>query len=298
MREIYEFRIQEKLANEFLPAGKGRTLGGWIRVVHVDRSDPLLQKIGQFEFQMKHQKRAFFLSWDIRREYSPEEISNAEWFQFLVDAALEDENVVCEYDDSNSCQFCGAGGILRPPLILKRAMRKDIDVARTLEGELVVSAKFAALLRASRISGYELKPVHMASKRSTKETGDFFHLRVAGGPFEIVSPTEFGIDPFDPDIEGEYRCRLGHIYGLNVLSEIHFRPPLGDNLPDIMHSTGFVGDRRGELRPNHLIVVSARLAKPLREAKIRVSFEVAHRALSTRETRNARETAFQSGVPE
>jgi hypothetical protein len=62
MREMFEFRIGEELASEFLPPGTGRTLGDSIRVVHVDRSDLLLQKIGQLELEMKHQKGPFFLS--------------------------------------------------------------------------------------------------------------------------------------------------------------------------------------------------------------------------------------------
>ena len=37
---------------------------------------------------------------------------------------------------------------------------------------------------------------------------------------EIVPPTGAGVDPFDEDPEGRYRCPCGHVLGLNRLSEL------------------------------------------------------------------------------
>jgi hypothetical protein len=277
MREIFEFRIDEGLASASLSEGNGQTVGSWIRLVKVERSDPLFQKIGQLQFKMKHQRRTFFLSWNIRREYSQEEILKAEFFHVAVDTLLQHDEISSEYDDSKDCQFCGAGASLRSPLILKRPMKKKVEIARTIEGELVVSSKVVALLRANRITGCEWNPVYVMSKGSTKESEDFFHLRVTGGPFEVLGPTQFGIDPFDPDVDGEFRCRLSHKYGLNLLSEIYFGVS-PKKLADIMHSVGFIGDRRGLLRPTHLIIASARLAKLLWDAKVGTRTEVAHKA--------------------
>lgn len=45
-------------------------------------------------------------------------------------------------------------------------------------------------------------------------------LRLVAPPVYVVSPTTFGIDPFDDDQLGVYRCPLGHVAGLNVISEV------------------------------------------------------------------------------
>jgi hypothetical protein len=279
MREVYEFRLDNELASEFLPHGFGRRIGndGGVRVVKVDRSDPLFNKIGQLEFRFKSKKKLFMSSWDARRYYTSAEISAAEFFTLSVDKMLS-EDILGDYDDSSACQFCGAGGHLHAPLILKRARTyegKKFDVARSLQEELIFSSRIVGLLKASRITGCEWEPVRVSRKDDAKAP-DFFRLIVTGGSFEVVQPTRFGIDPFDPDVEGEYRCRMGHLYGLNLLSEIHFGIS-SEQVSDFMHSAGFVGNRSGELRASHIIVISARAASLLENAKSGVRLEIAHR---------------------
>jgi len=39
----------------------------------------------------------------------------------------------------------------------------------------------------------------------------------------IVRPTRVDVDPFDDDPGGQYRCPLGHLLGLNLLSELSIR---------------------------------------------------------------------------
>jgi hypothetical protein len=53
MREIFEFRIAERVAAEYLPAGCGRVLDGWLRVIEVERQTPLFNAIGHLDFRFK-----------------------------------------------------------------------------------------------------------------------------------------------------------------------------------------------------------------------------------------------------
>jgi hypothetical protein len=188
---------------------------------------------------------------------------------------LSEDAAVAEFDEHKACSICGAGAVLRSPLVLKR--KKKIDIARTLEGELVVSAEVRRLFDDNRISGCEFNPVRVSDRHGGRESENFFHLVVTGGPFEPAEATQFGINPFNPDVEGEYRCKAGDRYGLNILSEIHFKLPRGTAPSDLMRSRGYIGDRRGELRPEYLMVASARLVNILREARIRMQVEVAYR---------------------
>jgi hypothetical protein len=279
MREVCEFRLKNELANEFLPHGMGTRIGAnrSVRVIKVERSDPLFQKIGELEFKMKRQYRSFFYSWEIQRHYTRAEMSAAEFFAFYVDSMLgEDE--LGDYDESNACRLCGAGGDLRSPFVLQKARTyrgRRFNVARTLDGELIFSSKVVDLLKANGITGCAWDPVRVLARNDTKES-DYFRLIVTGGPLDVVPPSSFGIDPFDPDVEGKYRCRLGHVYGLVLLSEVHF-VVAPDRASDFMHSVGFVGHREGVLRLSRLVVVSARLARLLETVKPDVRFEVAHR---------------------
>jgi hypothetical protein len=279
MREVCEFRLKDKLASEVLPHGMGTRIGanGSVRVIEVELSDPLFQKIGELEFRMKRQYRSSFYSWDIRRHYTRAEISAAEFFALYVDSMLgEDE--LGDYDESNACRLCGAGGDLRSPFVLQDARTykgRKFDVARTLDEELIFSSKAVDLLEANGITGCAWDPVRVLDRNDAKES-DYFRLIVTGEPLDVVPPTKFGINPFDLDVEGEYRCKLGHVYGLVLLSEVHFMVA-PDKASDFMHSVGFVGNRMGVLRPSRIVVVSARLARLLETVKPDVRFEVAHR---------------------
>ena len=233
MREVYEFRLNNELASEFLPHGFGRRIGndGGVRLIKVERSDPLFDKIGQLRFRFKSQKKLFMSGWDARRYYTSAELSRAEFFELHVSKMLG-EDILGEYDDRNACRFCGAGGRLRSPLVLKRARThegKKFAAARSLEGELIFSSRIVNLLKADGITGCDWEPVRVA-RRDNSGASDFFRLIVTGGSFEVLQPTKFGINPFDPDVEGEYRCRMGHIYGLNLLSEVYFATSSGSTV--------------------------------------------------------------------
>lgn len=103
----------------------------------------------------------------------------------------------------------------------------------------------------------------------------WYQLEVTAEPVPLAEETRVGIDVFDDDLDGRYRCPLGHVAGLNLLSEIHVDVP---SLPaDFAITRELVGERVGLLRPEPLVLVSQRVRAALVEADVKGwAFEVAH----------------------
>lgn len=92
----------------------------------------------------------------------------------------------------------------------------------------------------------------------------------------VVPPTRFGVGPFDDDPEHEYVCPLGHVSGLNVLSELHVARSSWDG-SDMAVTKNLVGARQGLLVPAPLILISRRLWRALKAEKVKGwKIEVAH----------------------
>lgn len=101
-------------------------------------------------------------------------------------------------------------------------------------------------------------------------------LIVASGTAEIVAPTRVGINPFDDDLEGECRCPLGDLIGLNLLSEISVSA-VSRGGADVVCSRQFIGVRRGLLRPHRVILISPKFWKLIESDGIKgVGIEIAH----------------------
>jgi hypothetical protein len=112
--------------------------------------------------------------------------------------------------------------------------------------------------------------------RKSKLMPMWYQLIITSEPISTVPPTRFGNNPFDEDPEGEYRCPLGHVSGLNLLSEIWVSQEVWDG-SDIVRTQDFVGIRRGVLVPRPLLLISPRLWRLLTREKIRgYKIEVAH----------------------
>jgi hypothetical protein len=85
-----------------------------------------------------------------------------------------------------------------------------------------------------------------------------------------------GVNPFDEDTTGQYRCSHGDLIGLARLSEVSIRRS-SYNGSDIIASRQFAGTRRGLLRPERFLLVSPKLQKVISEGKlVGCKFEVAH----------------------
>lgn len=107
-----------------------------------------------------------------------------------------------------------------------------------------------------------------SARRKTAARLPVWHqLKIVAKPVPLCGPTKFGIDVFDDDEEGRYRCPLGHVAGLNLLSEVHADTV---ELPaDFAITRKLVGERIGLLRPAPLLLVSQRVRTALVEADIK-----------------------------
>ncbi len=107
------------------------------------------------------------------------------------------------------------------------------------------------------------------SQRKGKAHPAWYQPKVISNPVTILSPpTRFGINPFHEDPEGSYRCPLGHVLGLNILSELWIKPETWDG-SDIVRTSEMIGVRRGLLVPEPLMLISARLYKLMKENNIK-----------------------------
>lgn len=93
---------------------------------------------------------------------------------------------------------------------------------------------------------------------------------------EIVPPTRIGINPFDEDPKGEYRCSRGDLIGLNLLSEVSIAKA-SYNGADVTASCQFIGVRRGLLRPRRIILISPKMYRLLESENVKgVKTEIVH----------------------
>jgi hypothetical protein len=111
--------------------------------------------------------------------------------------------------------------------------------------------------------------------RSRKSLPTWYQLVITSPPLDVGRNTRFGINPYDEDSEGKCRCPLGHVSGLNLLSELQVVRTSWDG-SDVNCTKQMVGQRGGLLTPVPLIVISPRLMKILLKEKIKgVEFEIA-----------------------
>ncbi|MGO9768276.1 MAG: hypothetical protein ACLPSW_01755 [Roseiarcus sp.] len=95
-------------------------------------------------------------------------------------------------------------------------------------------------------------------------------------PVHFSTQTRFGNKPFDEDEEGKNRCPLGHVLGLNILSELYIKKSDWDG-SDFVRTVEFVGTRRGLLRPRNFMLASPKVRNLFLENKIKgAEFEVAY----------------------
>lgn len=217
-------------------------------------------------------------SWSVKRSYSESELSEARLFKMIVGTMFEPAEEECDtqYDEASSCFKCGSGARQTSPLFLRKSkIPKTKDISRTIAGELVVSRRFADLIKDYCVTGVTLSPVLLGSS-SLVASDDWFQLIVENVGFDVVQPTLSGNNPFDYDDEGAYKCKCCGLLGLNILTEV-FAGFLTTNETDFICSRQFVGVRRGLLRPVRVICVSKRLRELILSNGIQgVSFEVVY----------------------
>jgi len=291
VKELFEFRMPERLARSILgdATERFRLIPGDPRIIRVSVSDPVFETLrGAAKRRSVGTSHGMFYSWDVRRSYSPAELEAAELIHMLPVGAFEPEGEECgtEYDDSPACPYCGAGRIQRTPLALDlrsrqpdhdihtSTLRRGKDLARSIAEEVVASDRFVASYESVGGTGARFDPVLRC--RSGRPIDGWHQVVVTSPPVDVTEPTGYGVDPFDPDAAGEFRCPVGHVLGLNLLTELTIARDSwrGD---DIVATRQLSGRREGVLVPAPEYLISPRLYRALREAGARgMRFEVAH----------------------
>jgi hypothetical protein len=265
MKAIAEFRVQESYAKEFLPADLGKSVMDFIRVVRTPVGSDLYKKIGElYELVRRRDQNYFFFGWVIHRHYSIKEIESAELLLLKIVKTFEPAGLECGtiYDNQSACEFCGTEirQISELILDLNRAP-KNVDIARTISNEIIVSQELAKILIDNKIKGCELKSINHKSPGYQKKP--WFQLTITR--FVDVSPlTKTGNNPFDSDEVNEYRCRNGHTIGLDILSELALNKDSWDG-SDLVETKQLFGVNRGLLRTYPLLVISQRLYSLIKE---------------------------------
>lgn len=246
MRRSIELRIPEEHASQWLKDVDGVRLGDSVRKLNIVDSDPRMLIVAEADFALKKQGRVFFTSWKQRWTYTKAELEAAALFRFEVTAIFNGagEKDGTKYDEAVACPHCGSGAKQIGPLILDvRKIPTGKSFAKTIGGETVVTHQVVDLFRRNEVSGVQFHVVRAKGAKDLKPSG-WYQLSVKSMNAEITAPTKFGVDPFDSDRHGEYRCSSGDLLGLNLLSEISVRSSTG-GLDDIVSSREFVGAAAG-----------------------------------------------------
>jgi len=279
MRETLELRVVEREASRLFRPDEGSVLpGGHIRRVLLPLDDPRLPRVGAFDRELSKKDRAFFFGWTIHRRYSERELREAELLRLWPRATFEPAGEECgtQYDESRACPHCGAGARQASELVLDlKCVPKGADLARTIANEIIVSTRLVEAMQARGITGAEFRPVRQSGKKGAVSSG-WHQLAVVSPPVDVVAPTVTGNDPFDLDEQDECRCPLGHIAGLNLLSELHIARKSHDG-SDWACTRQLFSMRMGLIRPHPLLLISPKLRALFVELKVkRLLIEVAH----------------------
>lgn len=279
MNEICEFRISEKFAYKLFSDSEGKRLGDSVRKITISTNDPRFADIGRLQREIRSEyNRPFFFGWSLKRSYSKRELAEANHFRLAINSVFEPAAEECgtEYEESAACPICGAGAVQVSPLYLNIGkIPKNKDFSRTIAGEVVVSKRVKELFDRHSVSGVSLLPI-LINRKSSAESQDWFQLTIRTANAKIISPTRAGSDPFDNDEKGEYRCQLGDLLGLGLLSEVTLQAETIEK-DDFENSIQFIGIRRGLLRPSRITIISPKIARLIESEKLKgCQIEVVH----------------------
>jgi hypothetical protein len=281
--ETIEFRVDYDNAHLVFTPDEGTLLGrdtlSPTRKIEVSSADPRLAKMAEIQRVLRSKHAWLYYGWIIHHRYSPEELEAAELLRLIPTCFFEPEGEDCGtvYDESTACPICHAGRLQVSDLELNvRKIPKRADIAISIASEWVFSRRLAEAVEREGLSGIELRPVVGRARGTRQLSPDWVQPVVTSAPVDVAPATRFGIDPLNDDPSGEYRCPLGHIAGLNILSELSLVRGSWDKA-DFAITRQFVGAREGVLVPFPLVLISQQFYQLLKREKMRgFKAEVAH----------------------
>lgn len=287
MKEIVEFRIQNKYANLLLDHDEGKNNGS-NTIIILSKEDVKYKKINDLQKYIREKYGDFFFLYsNIKRNYSKRELERALLFNVFVKSMFEPAGEECGtiYNESLACDLCGANRKQVGPLILKSGSIPKKDISRTISDEIVVSEKFISAFMQRDLKGADFETIFL-TKNKNKRAANYYQLHVTH-EIELSKETVAGINVFDlseycdlKGMEGKkeiYKCPYGHTIGLNLLSEAYvLDSPLIKNY-DLIMSKQKIGVKRGLLRPKSLLLCSRAFKNMVDEEKLTgFDFEIAN----------------------
>jgi hypothetical protein len=291
MKELIEFRIFKDYYH-LLPPNNAK-LNGIVHVLNVPKGDVLIQQIEKVYKELRKNDMAFFSSWQVKRYYTKNELVDAKLFHLSIKVAFEPTGEECGtlYDETAACEICGANRKQVGLLKLKKGTIPKKDITRTIAGEVVVSEKFARVIKQKGGKGILLKPILFE-----KGVSNYYQLTTSSPELELAKKTVVGQHPFDlsnNDVEaiefivsGGYKvkfdklilkCPKEHLIGSKLISEPYvLNTPLINNY-DFFVTKQKLGAKQGLLCPEPLYLCSKEFRKIVLEEKLSgFDFEIAH----------------------
>jgi hypothetical protein len=164
MKEMAEFRVEERFASQLFGDKEGKRLGDSIRKVHLGVDDARFPQIGELQKTLRASHgEPFFYGWHIRRKYDAAELDAAKLFLMAVGYGLEPAGEDCgtTYDETTGCPECGAGAAQTSDLWLDlRKAPKSRDLVATIADEVIVSQRLAERMIEAGLTGFRFGRVH------------------------------------------------------------------------------------------------------------------------------------------
>ena len=255
MQEIYEFRIPETWACEWLEPRDGtKTRSGSVRIVKTRKGSDLFDRVLRAEATRRMTGDRLFLSWFVRREYDREELNAAELLLLNIfnvfEPAGEEFGVVYLPDVEGPAESANRIG----PLILECSRFRGNSFCTSIAGEVLVAPEMQRLIGKEAFTGLEFGPVVCKGREPSKR--GWAELVVTSRHLTISPRTVIGVDPLE--LGPRRGTGSGENIGLNVMSEVTVVRDSWDG-SDFVVSKQTVGSLQGLLRPRRLLMVSKRV---------------------------------------
>ena len=268
------FRDETRILNErsaaLIPASK-------CVETRVPLDSEAFQRIKRFIEQKRKQdvEGYQYLTVDLLRKYSKNELQNAEVLLLKIRSHFEPSGEECGTIYETLCNHCNWGRQVSDLILDLRRVPQHKDISETIAWvEWVVSTNFVRTFTENNLTGAEFRPI-FEFKNPTKQSKNWYQLRATGKAGGLAETTKLGRDPFSPS-QVSWRCPLGHSVVTEFLSEIYLQRNTWDG-SDIAVTEALFGQGRNLLRPTPLIIISQRMYRTLQEAGLKgFSVEVAH----------------------
>lgn len=269
MKEVLELRLDTELVAEHVP-DLGEPISESVTRILVDANGPDMTRLVDLARRLEMQGTPLLAYWHVHRTYERGELEACELLQIEVTARTQSAGRFhgTTYDARIECPDCKYG--LRQTSDLHFAeskLRTGKDAINTLTNEILVSERFATALRSIGATGCRFAPIRRSRPRG-QLIEDWYQLVVESAPVDLGPSTVAGVDPFDPDVDGEYTCRDHDWIGLNQVSHATVTRESWDG-SDVCATRQRVGSVLGVLEPHPLLLFSNRAWRALTKERMR-----------------------------